>query len=54
MVENHSNRERALIQCLTMSSKKLQGLKEQKRSNPNDVQVLKSLRNEQTKVSFYF
>lgn len=50
LVESHTNREKALRQCLTLSAQNLQLLKDRKKTTPNDVQVIKLLRNEQTKV----
>jgi hypothetical protein len=49
--ESFINREKALNQCLVLTTQNLQKLKEQKTASPNDVQVLRQLRNEQAKAS---
>lgn len=54
IVETHVLRDRSLQHCLCSTTDKLQKLRDQKTSNPNDLQLQKHIKREQIKVTERF
>jgi len=50
LVKTHVQREQSLQQCLSVSTTRLQKLREQKASAPNDITLQKSVKREQIKL----
>ncbi|KAJ9600152.1 hypothetical protein L9F63_009562 [Diploptera punctata] len=48
--QNYNNRESAIKKCITVSAESVRGLKEKKEKNSDDVNILKELKKEQTKL----
>jgi hypothetical protein len=50
LVQNHTTRDTTLQQCLNSTVVRVQNLKVERDANPDDIQSIKRLRKEQTKL----
>ena len=50
LIQSYEERDRAIKYCLTTVSDSVENLKAKRQSDPDNIDVVKSLRKEQTKV----